>query len=313
MIDAASVTLNVTPKKAKARQPAGMIGFSGKNWWSLQDQNHFSSNPIFVLGNPSKSHLWFKPHLQLRPLDVVTQVLPQNAQAIDALDPPESLSYHVHHDSSTEVSEGHMAEDNNVQNFNEKFTNWFRSRPSTEKAQIGLAESLGNFDGIIQTTALYRTREHLHGEAYGIEDLMEHCESPIERALLAAVLITADFEVNFFQLPFEMFTRPAFHIHPQFEIEKFRIDFQFTLQLWDHSAKTLTKFYSVLVECDGHDFHERTKEQARRDRAKDRFFQHSGLPLLRFTGSEIYKDPFKCANEIHRFLVVRASEAPHGS
>lgn len=54
---------------------------------------------------------------------------------------------------------------------------------------------------------------------------------------------------------------------------------------------------SVLVECDGHDFHERTKEQAKRDRQRDRDLQRAGFQVFRFTGSEIFADPFKCAEE----------------
>lgn len=53
----------------------------------------------------------------------------------------------------------------------------------------------------------------------------------------------------------------------------------------------------VVVECDGHDFHERTKEQAARDKARDRAMVAEGYSVLRFTGSEIWKDPARCASE----------------
>jgi very-short-patch-repair endonuclease len=52
------------------------------------------------------------------------------------------------------------------------------------------------------------------------------------------------------------------------------------------------------VECDGHDFHERTKEQAQRDKSRDRYLQANGWRVLRFTGSEIHRTPEKCADEI---------------
>lgn len=51
----------------------------------------------------------------------------------------------------------------------------------------------------------------------------------------------------------------------------------------------------VIIECDGHDFHERTKEQAARDRSRDRAAQEAGHMMLRYTGSEIYRDPLGCA------------------
>lgn len=53
----------------------------------------------------------------------------------------------------------------------------------------------------------------------------------------------------------------------------------------------------VIVECDGHEFHERTKQQAQRDRSRDRELQRSGYRVFRFTGSELFKDPFACAKE----------------
>lgn len=53
----------------------------------------------------------------------------------------------------------------------------------------------------------------------------------------------------------------------------------------------------VAVEIDGHDFHERTKEQARHDRQKDRYIQQAGLPVFRFPGSEVYAGPVRCAKE----------------
>ena len=45
----------------------------------------------------------------------------------------------------------------------------------------------------------------------------------------------------------------------------------------------------MAIECDGHDFHEKTKEQAQRDKEKDRILQANGWLIARFTGSEIYK------------------------
>lgn len=53
----------------------------------------------------------------------------------------------------------------------------------------------------------------------------------------------------------------------------------------------------VIIECDGHEFHERTKEQAAKDRSRDRSAQAAGYQILRFTGSELYHDPLKCVRE----------------
>jgi len=59
----------------------------------------------------------------------------------------------------------------------------------------------------------------------------------------------------------------------------------------------------VLIECDGHDFHERTKEQARADKSRDRRFAALGHRVLRFTGSEIHADNIRCAQEVYGILL----------
>lgn len=54
----------------------------------------------------------------------------------------------------------------------------------------------------------------------------------------------------------------------------------------------------VAIECDGHDYHERTKEQAKRDKSRDRQMMALGVQTLRFTGSEIFADPTACAADV---------------
>jgi very-short-patch-repair endonuclease len=62
----------------------------------------------------------------------------------------------------------------------------------------------------------------------------------------------------------------------------------------------LSTFYgSLAIECDGHDWHDRTKQQAAYDRARDRFFLSRLLPTIRFTGSEIVHSASKCALEVY--------------
>ena len=53
----------------------------------------------------------------------------------------------------------------------------------------------------------------------------------------------------------------------------------------------------MVIECDGHNFHERTKEQASSDKERDRTLQKFGLLVFRYTGSDIWGDVFGCAHE----------------
>lgn len=82
-------------------------------------------------------------------------------------------------------------------------------------------------------------------------------------------------------------------IFSQVKIEPYTVDFMF---LYRHmSTKEVT---GIVVECDGHAFHERTKEQAAHDKSRDRFIQSEGFKVLRFTGSEIWNNTYGCVNEI---------------
>jgi very-short-patch-repair endonuclease len=111
--------------------------------------------------------------------------------------------------------------------------------------------------------------------ANNLERAMELVESPIEQRL-AVYLAASGIEVE------------AQH---ELEIEgrKCRIDFAIP------SIK-------IAIEVDGHDFHERTKEQAQRDKARDRALQILGWKPLRFTGSEVFRDAATCAGEVLRIM-----------
>lgn len=87
-------------------------------------------------------------------------------------------------------------------------------------------------------------------------------------------------------------------VYTQVQLDKYRADL---FVEW-----TTTGFQGAIrravVECDGHEFHERTKEQARHDRRRDRDVQGFGLPVLRFTGSEIYANAVGCGKQVLRFF-----------
>lgn len=53
----------------------------------------------------------------------------------------------------------------------------------------------------------------------------------------------------------------------------------------------------IAIECDGHDFHDRTKQQAAYDRARDRELLKAGVFTVRFTGSEIFNNAERCAKD----------------
>jgi very-short-patch-repair endonuclease len=133
-------------------------------------------------------------------------------------------------------------------------------------------------------------------------------ESPIETlmfaAMYSAIQDTFCFEIASATSGYPVFVPGAepcslnrILIEQQIEICGFRADF--VIHFWVWPAKTWKK---LIVECDGHDFHERTKEQAKRDRSRDRLAQCQGIPILRFTGSEIWNDPLGCGYQVGEYL-----------
>lgn len=86
-------------------------------------------------------------------------------------------------------------------------------------------------------------------------------------------------------------------IFPQANIGPYYLDF---LLLFKNSAQTIL---GMAVECDGHEFHEKTKEQAARDKKRDRYIVMHSIPMLRFTGAEIHYKAADCAEEVHRAML----------
>jgi very-short-patch-repair endonuclease len=123
-----------------------------------------------------------------------------------------------------------------------------------------------------------------------------YCESPIEVMLAAAMYWSSRISCDHDSLyvahhsDIDFIQRCRRILIPQYPWREYRIDFL----LRDGP-------FEVFIECDGHDFHERTKEQAARDRQKDREMQ-SKHPVLRFTGSEIFHNPLNCADQIFLFI-----------
>lgn len=124
------------------------------------------------------------------------------------------------------------------------------------------------------------------------------CESPIEVAFATAFMALCHHEVGTaahfdksVPLDQKMNDEVCRVLWVQRPLEQYRVDFLVSSYPYDPRV-------AVVVECDGHDFHERTKQQAARDRSRDRAIQSLGLKVFRFTGSEVYRDAFLCAREV---------------
>jgi very-short-patch-repair endonuclease len=136
----------------------------------------------------------------------------------------------------------------------------------------------------------------------------EKCESPIERILVAEfvrpwtgqafdmrcdVLAPPSGSIEYVEAP----PLEGVYLWPQIKIGQYRVDFVAGV----YRPGKPTSY--AIVECDGHDFHEKTKEQAQRDKARDRYLAAQGYRVLRYTGSEIYRNPTIIWDEIIKILL----------
>lgn len=86
-----------------------------------------------------------------------------------------------------------------------------------------------------------------------------------------------------------------FSLTPQAPVAGYHVDFLLSL--------TMNKAVGgIAIECDGHDFHEKTKEQAARDKKRDREILAAGYPVVRFSGSEVFKDASGCVDQIYELM-----------
>jgi very-short-patch-repair endonuclease len=83
------------------------------------------------------------------------------------------------------------------------------------------------------------------------------------------------------------------YILPQARIGKFRVDFL----IYQNGIAPENYEVPVVVELDGHDFHDKDKTQRAYEKSRDRFLVKSGYKVLHFTGSEVVKDPYFVAYE----------------
>lgn len=93
----------------------------------------------------------------------------------------------------------------------------------------------------------------------------------------------------------------SLNVFPQFELnleKKYVVDFLLVTE----ERSNPEKVRKLIIECDGHDFHEKTKEQAKKDKSRDRDLTANGFPVFRFTGSEVHNNALACAEQTALFL-----------
>ncbi|WP_449411065.1 endonuclease domain-containing protein [Methylobacterium komagatae] len=169
---------------------------------------------------------------------------------------------------------------------------------------------LGGFELLAQEAAdeAYRDVMYLRDEPFG--------DTPIEALFFASLVTVAGNSGRCINTIFKHFGKNDLEytweiaamgnplnevavVERQIEIAGWRVDFLIHYHRYVGPNKIRDR---LIVECDGHKYHERTKQQAARDRSRDRTAQHEGIAVFRFTGSELWNDPVGCGNEVLDFM-----------
>ena len=143
----------------------------------------------------------------------------------------------------------------------------------------------------------------IHNELF---ESLKMCKSPIEQLVMMQLFaqkqrgLLLDFKsqhaVGYYHVDFAVWATTT----PLDQLIAAAID-RTRRRMLKLSAKGLIVKYAI--ECDGHDFHEKTPEQAARDKKRDNFIQSQGWKVFRFTGREIWHDAKRVADEALKMAV----------
>ena len=131
----------------------------------------------------------------------------------------------------------------------------------------------------------------------------EECKSPIE------VIFNFAFDLVAFSKGYA-----GFRLIPQYRVKKensnqfYYVDFVFNAEEIEEMVSIKNTMFKLAIECDGHDFHEKTKEQVTYDNEREYDLKMKGFDVLRFSGSQIYNKPFRCAVQTLMYIKEKIGE-----
>lgn len=129
------------------------------------------------------------------------------------------------------------------------------------------------------------------GRTSYIRSIEKHFKSPIERIVWLELRFLNDYYGHF-----------NVTLDAQVKIDRYCADFVIKYHPFEKGFTQDNPLKQIVIECDGHEFHEKTKEQAAHDKERDRVMTKMGYIVLRYTGSEICTQPSKIIDDIHSFF-----------
>lgn len=133
----------------------------------------------------------------------------------------------------------------------------------------------------------------------------ESIKSPIEQIFITAFEIYCKYN-----------NKENIYLFPQKEVicnkKRYYIDFEFEADDYlSHlilGEKIKNPNFKLAIECDGYEFHQKTKEQVQRDNEREYDLKMAGYEVLRFSGTQIYNKPLKCAEDTYNYIMRKIEE-----
>ena len=140
-----------------------------------------------------------------------------------------------------------------------------------------------------------------YGNSYCLLDIYDLSEydlvnmSPIEQILYITFCICDFYITNRLMSPI---IKPQSHI----EINGSTYIADFCIYEIDTSPEIFKPLKKpIIIECDGYDYHS-NKQQVEYDYKRENDLKANGFDVIRFTGSQIYKDPFGCVEYVYDYI-----------
>lgn len=147
-----------------------------------------------------------------------------------------------------------------------------------------------------------RVKTFLIGNCVDNQCLMQesliNCESPIEQ-LLSIELENLRLDNICIYNPYIDVVAIERQKNISINKKNYRVDFYITVIYKNQEEKVF------VIECDGYEFHQKTKQQVENDNKRQRDLQQAGFEVIRFSGTEIYNKPYKCAIEIKDIILSK--------
>ena len=131
------------------------------------------------------------------------------------------------------------------------------------------------------------------------------CKSPIE------IMFAMAFDIINYK-----YYRDVLMLNPQEVInangKRYIADFVFDTEGEFGEFHTSENGLKLVIECDGHEYHKISKKQVKHDNERDLDLKMSGYEVLHFSGSQIYENPWKCAEDTINYILSRTGKITRG-